>query len=134
MPAPDGTDIRFVVCMDCKAGGLKQCDRCCLHQHRSLPLHFVKLWNGQYFRTIAMRRLGFIFQLGHGGEACPSPGPANIMSVLSVDGTHYVRFRYCECPGQANEFTQLFRAEWFAGRATNVKQCVTFKVLGLGSG
>ncbi|KAJ7688490.1 hypothetical protein B0H16DRAFT_1487379 [Mycena metata] len=123
----------FVVCMDCKRGSLKQCQNCCLEQHRSLPLHFVKYWNGQYWRTIALRRLGFIFQLGHGGAVCPSPGPEHMMTVISMNGSHHVRVRYCECLEHHNEFTQLFRAQWFAARATNVKQCVTFETLGMGS-
>ncbi|KAJ7036231.1 hypothetical protein C8F04DRAFT_1258077 [Mycena alexandri] len=113
--APDGTGpLRFV-------------------QHRSHPLHVVKLWNGQYWRTTVMRRLGLIYQLGHGGAVCSSPGPERIMSVISRDGTHDVRFRYCECLGHGDEFAQLFRAGWFAARATNVKECVTFEMLGLGS-
>ncbi|KAJ7842733.1 hypothetical protein B0H13DRAFT_2365089 [Mycena leptocephala] len=65
---------RFIVCDECDLTGGKQCLRCCLEHHHSNPLHFVKEWNGRCWSQTNLGRLGFVYQLGHGGATCPLPG------------------------------------------------------------
>ncbi|KAJ6503465.1 hypothetical protein C8R47DRAFT_1210710 [Mycena vitilis] len=63
--------------------------------HRRFPLHWVKAWSRHESRwsTRALGTVGFVYQLGHGGYACPSPSSQRIMAVIANNGIHNVPFR-----------------------------------------
>ncbi|KAJ7664824.1 hypothetical protein B0H17DRAFT_1143582 [Mycena rosella] len=95
------------------------------------PLHYMREWNGRYWRRRTLGQLGFVFQLGHNGFNCPAPRkPKQVMTVLAVDRFHDVQFRYCNCPGHANQVTQLLQVEWFPTWGSNIANCVMFEMLG----
>ncbi|PBK59521.1 hypothetical protein ARMSODRAFT_991128 [Armillaria solidipes] len=78
--------------------GLMVCERCCLRNHASLPLHVIQKWEGERFVKIAMRDLGLRLQL-----------------VMDTDGLHEVDVNYCACDrrGGANRRQQLLRFGWY---------------------
>ena len=58
-------------CLDCSANPLL-CRSCCRLSHKRLHMHRIQCWNGKYFRTSALWETGLVFNLGHGGNPCPS--------------------------------------------------------------
>ncbi|KAJ6493719.1 hypothetical protein C8R47DRAFT_1213988 [Mycena vitilis] len=96
----------------------------------SLPVHFATEWTGTCWERTPLRRLGFVFQLGHRGLACPSAeAEEKRMTVIAANGIHIVKFRYCNCPGHPEGVAQLVNVGWFPGR--DEVKCVTFEMLGI---
>ncbi|KAJ6474618.1 hypothetical protein C8R47DRAFT_1221018 [Mycena vitilis] len=122
---------RFLVCEDCPTfHRVKKCLNCFLLFHRSSPVHFATEWTGTCWERTPLRRLGFVFQLGHRGLACPSAeAEEKRMTVIAANGIHIVKFRYCNCPGHPEGVAQLVNVGWFPGR--DEVKCVTFEMLGI---
>ena len=58
-------------CLDCSVGQRLFCHDCCLQQHKSLPFHHLKRWNGTFFDWQDLGDLGSVIYLGHDGIPCP---------------------------------------------------------------
>ncbi|KAJ7601475.1 hypothetical protein DFH06DRAFT_1025950, partial [Mycena polygramma] len=86
-------------------------------------------WNGQFWERTTLKRLGLVFQLGHGGHPCPSPSRQKTMTVIAANGIHRVNFCCCNCPGHPDQTVQVVNVGWLPGRE-GVK-CVTLEMLGI---
>lgn len=65
-----GTSNGRFRCSDC-IGDSVHCQNCVLKQHKLLPFHRIKVWNGKYFAETTLQDQGYVLHLGHGGETCP---------------------------------------------------------------
>ncbi|KAJ7817577.1 hypothetical protein B0H13DRAFT_1662585 [Mycena leptocephala] len=123
---------RFFRCQDC--GDFLQCQSCCVKRHELSPLHLLKEWTGNFWKSRTLESLGHIYQLGHQGRPCSSPAPLiRTMVVLDITGIHTLRFQYCGCAGSrtSNNLQQLLRNGWYPATVTDPTTCATFKVLDL---
>ncbi|KAJ7142169.1 hypothetical protein C8R46DRAFT_1233204 [Mycena filopes] len=125
-------DRRMFRCADC--GEFVHCKSCCLKRHSMTPLHFLKVWNGEFWADTTLWALGLIYQLGHQGGPCESPD-AVLRSVVVMDttGIHQVRYRRCGCDRSdtLNPRREFMRNAWYAASATDPDTCATFRVLDL---
>ena len=48
------------------------CTECCIQIHVQNPYHRIKRWNGQDFERSDLGLLGFVINVGHDGQNCPS--------------------------------------------------------------
>ncbi|KAL1661534.1 hypothetical protein GGF50DRAFT_60884, partial [Schizophyllum commune] len=129
-PPADAPDAgRLFCCWEC--GDFNECLSCCLDRHERMPLHHIEEWTGQYWEKVSLTSLGLIYQLGHGGGACPLPEPL-VRNLTVLDrGVHSLRIRYCGCRlGPTSEHTvQLLRNRWYPATATDPESCATFALL-----
>ena len=58
-------------CKECSSQDLF-CHTCCFTAHRTMALHRIEKWTGQFFDVTSLNQEGFILHLGHGGEPCPT--------------------------------------------------------------
>ncbi|KAJ7039474.1 hypothetical protein C8F04DRAFT_1178631 [Mycena alexandri] len=97
-----------------------------------LPLHRLKEWNGMFWASTTLKKLGFVYQLGHGGYTCPHPAPTpHDMVVMDTEAIHTVSYRYCRCDkaDHANNLQQLLRNEWYPATTVDPATCATFRVI-----
>ncbi|KAK7052398.1 CxC2 domain-containing protein [Favolaschia claudopus] len=102
-------------CRDC--GVFVQCHAC---------------WTGKFWSGTALCKLDYVFQLGHGGFACPRPAPAiREMVVMDFPVIHTVKFRYCACDlsDTANNLQQLLRNGWYPATTIDPGTCATIQTL-----
>ncbi|KAJ7653365.1 hypothetical protein DFH06DRAFT_1317124 [Mycena polygramma] len=129
-PLATPTCPRLFVCEDCpEFYRVKKCLNCFVRTHRSHPLHFPTEWNGLFWQRTTLQRLGFVFQLGHRGQPCPSHGEQKTMTVIAANSIHCVNFRCCQCPGHPDQTVQVVKVGWLPG-SEGVK-CVTLEMLGI---
>ncbi|KAJ7768842.1 hypothetical protein B0H16DRAFT_1452770 [Mycena metata] len=124
---PDGRIFR---CADC--GEFLQCKNCCLERHSMTPLHFLKVWNGEFWVGETLKSLGLIYQLGHQGAPCPRPNAVvRSLVVLDTTGVHEIKYRQCGCARAEtlNPVKELVRNAWYPASATNPDTCATLKAL-----
>ncbi|KAJ7040856.1 hypothetical protein C8F04DRAFT_948131, partial [Mycena alexandri] len=125
-------------CVRCDTGVM--CRVCCREAHATLPLHTLQvscrsmLW----LAKATLREIGFVYQMGHGGNACEVPAPeiSSLMVMCDKSGNHFLNLRYCNCgkygldgatkPGQ---WLQIRRHGWFASTSKHPGACATFRVL-----
>ncbi|KAJ7021338.1 hypothetical protein C8F04DRAFT_1195583 [Mycena alexandri] len=100
----------------CRAGKFQEA-------HATLPLHTLQRWAGRRWKKATLREIGFVYQMGHGGNACEVPAPeiSSLMVMCDKSGNHFLNLRYCNCgkygldgatkPGQ---WLQIRRHGWFA--------------------
>ncbi|KAJ7608827.1 hypothetical protein DFH06DRAFT_1148723 [Mycena polygramma] len=126
-----GGTHRFFLCECC--GLEKRCLTCCLLDHATKPLHIVAEWNGRSrgWHKKPLVRLGFVYQLGHGGAPCPSPSRPRSLLVVAADGCHDIDFSFCNCgpPTHGDSIMQFLQVEWFPATSYNITTCVTFRSL-----
>ncbi|KAJ7029504.1 hypothetical protein C8F04DRAFT_1264960 [Mycena alexandri] len=119
-------------CTDC--GEFVQCLKCTLSRHTLTPLHRIKEWRGTFWVPSSINVLGGIYQLGHGGHACPRPAPvACTMVVVDCQYIHSVKVRYCGCDqaDRAQDLDQLLANSWYPATITDPATCATFSALEL---
>ncbi|KAJ7717168.1 hypothetical protein DFH07DRAFT_973682 [Mycena maculata] len=117
-------------CLDC--GQFLQCKKCCVEGHVCTPLHRIEEWNGQFWIPVTLRELGLVYQLGHGGMACPYPDPRLLtMTVLELPYIHRVHYRYCKCQkaAHATNLQQCLRNGWYPATITDPATCASFRTL-----
>nr|GAT44791.1 predicted protein [Mycena chlorophos] len=51
-------------CCECSHSRLV-CVDCCVAEHAGNPLHWIEVWNGQYFKRTSLKSIGLRVQLGH---------------------------------------------------------------------
>ncbi|KAJ7431409.1 hypothetical protein B0H11DRAFT_2262044 [Mycena galericulata] len=84
-------------CMD----DLPACGPCTLIAHQQHPRHDVEEWTEKrYWKRRILTEIGYVYQRGHDGLACPCPSAAvEEQLVLTRSGTHTILCRDCECEG-----------------------------------
>ncbi|KAJ7625127.1 hypothetical protein DFH06DRAFT_1325209 [Mycena polygramma] len=89
------------------------CHSCCVIDHRSLPLHFLKEWTGTFWDNVTLCEIGLVYQLGHRGRQCPSPASATrSLLVYDTKGVQTVKCRHCACESANSEAQQILDAGW----------------------
>ncbi|KIJ89697.1 hypothetical protein K443DRAFT_117632 [Laccaria amethystina LaAM-08-1] len=120
-----------IKCKDCQTGRMLKCTECVVASHRTLPLHLIERWNGEFFDKDTLQNLGHRYQLGHSGAPCPcpQPGPKNFV-VFDTSGPHFVTIDYCHCSDDPlTNWTQLLREQWFPATLTCPQTVFTFDSL-----
>ncbi|KAJ7749884.1 hypothetical protein B0H16DRAFT_1318981 [Mycena metata] len=117
-------------CSHC--GVFVQCLDCVTSRHSMSPLHRLKEWNGTFWAATTVKKLGIVYQLGHGGHPCRRPAPkVHEMVVLDTDAIHTVSYRFCGCDraDRANNLEQLMRNAWYPATTVDPDTCATFRLL-----
>ncbi|KAJ7017500.1 hypothetical protein C8F04DRAFT_1279279 [Mycena alexandri] len=123
-------------CALCKKN-IVETERLFKSRHALMPLHLIKEWKGEFWQPTSLRDMGLVYQLGHGGAACPFPAAkALAMTVIHTMGIHQLRYRYCNCTcsctlGDNQHLVQLLHNRWYPATVTDPATCVTFNVLNL---
>ncbi|KAJ7234341.1 hypothetical protein C8J57DRAFT_1531743 [Mycena rebaudengoi] len=123
---------RIFKCRTC--GAFLMCEACCLAEHKRRPLHMIEEWDGTSWINMSLKRLGLVYQLGHGGLPCVYPdAKINTMTVLDVPYVHQINFRYCKCARSdtADNLQQLLRNSWWPASVTSPATCAMFATLEL---
>ncbi|KDR65285.1 hypothetical protein GALMADRAFT_82040 [Galerina marginata CBS 339.88] len=126
-----GDAAGIIKCRDCADGALLKCPECAVSSHANHPLHRVERWNGEFFDKASLQSLGYRYQLGHSGAACPcpQPGPKNFI-VFSISGPHFVSINYCHCHDEPlSTWQQLLREGWFPATLSRPQTVFTFDCL-----
>ncbi|KAJ7248910.1 hypothetical protein B0H12DRAFT_1203047 [Mycena haematopus] len=120
-----------MVCDDC--GTFLQCRSCVVARHALHPLHRVKEWNGTYWVKTTLKKLGCVYQLGHGGFPCSNATIARDMVVMDTYHIHIISVRYCGCSTSARDsnLDQLLRNLWYPATTVDPATCATFACLDL---
>lgn len=108
------------------------CQACVVSRHRNLPLHWIDVWNGNFFERKDLSELHFILHLGHRGEECPNATkgfkPADFV-ILHENGVHKCQVKYCQCAGRPPLRSQLIRAGFFPATLDRTETAFTLDVL-----
>ncbi|KAJ7027839.1 hypothetical protein C8F04DRAFT_1212338 [Mycena alexandri] len=117
-------------CSDCSV--FVQCLDCVTSRHSLSPLHRLKEWNGTFWTATTVKKLGIVYQLGHGRHPCRRPAPkVHDLVVLDTEGIHTVSYRFwgCDRADRANNLEQLMRNEWYPATTVDPDTCATFRSL-----
>ncbi|PBK59415.1 hypothetical protein ARMSODRAFT_991160 [Armillaria solidipes] len=113
--------------------GLLLCQSCCLRDHSSMPLHFVRKWTGERFVKTTLCELGLRVQIGHfDGSECICPEQAGrTFTVMDTNGIHEVDINYCACDrrGGSTRRQQLLRFGWYPATLYHPRTCATLTLL-----
>ncbi|TFK78066.1 hypothetical protein K466DRAFT_507802, partial [Polyporus arcularius HHB13444] len=118
-------------CMECYQHQ-PLCRECTSERHRNLPLHWVEVWNGRYFKRTDLSALGLEIHLEHRGECCPHATldtPARDFVIAHHNGVHQCKVRYCFCPTSPKPLSQLVRAGFFPPTVDRMETAFTLEVL-----
>ncbi|KAJ7689073.1 hypothetical protein B0H14DRAFT_3101092 [Mycena olivaceomarginata] len=117
----------FFRCGEC--GVFLQCRDCCVQRHRTIPLHFLDEWNGEFWKRTTLKDIGLVYQLGHEGMKCNVPHPlVHSLTVLHTTGIHEIHYQFCGCDRSdtANGLAQLLWNAWYPASFTDPDTCATF--------
>lgn len=125
-------DIR---CLDCFGRGL-YCANCALTSHQVHPFHRVEKWQGHCFLRSTLFEEGMVLNLVHQGQECslssghtPRARVEDTIIIVHTPGVAHHRVRYCQCPGAANHYNQLFQHGLFPASFDRPSTAFTFEVL-----
>ncbi|KAJ6450349.1 hypothetical protein C8R47DRAFT_1230310 [Mycena vitilis] len=65
-PPGRGLPSGIVHCGICDSGVM--CYSCCKKEHKCKPLHRLRKWTGDRWRTSSLKSIGYVFQMGHRGD------------------------------------------------------------------
>ncbi|KAJ7154951.1 hypothetical protein C8R43DRAFT_884998 [Mycena crocata] len=122
--------VRLFKCEDC--GEFLQCQKCCLAHHTRTPLHVMKEWSGDFWLPRTLTDIGLVYQLGHGGFACPVPDDmVRKLTIIEAPVIHQINVRYCKCDksDDADNLEQLLRNKSYLAAVTDPGTCATFRSL-----
>lgn len=74
-----------------------------------MPCHRFSEWNGHHFVDRTSKDLGFVFHLGHGGNACDLGKTCDFI-LGDISGIHELRGCFCRHPGKPDFPKQLLDA------------------------
>ncbi|KIM37573.1 hypothetical protein M413DRAFT_56267, partial [Hebeloma cylindrosporum] len=121
-------------CRDC-SGREMVCGGCIVDTHKRLYLHRIQEWNGVYFETSSLKKLGLRVQLGHRfGERCFNSERCtnDDFVIIDIHGIHEVGIDFCGCGKSDQRHTvQLLRANLFPATVKQPKTAATTRVLEL---
>ncbi|KAJ7889256.1 hypothetical protein B0H13DRAFT_1888091 [Mycena leptocephala] len=120
-----------IMCGDC--GPKLMCKRCCLTEHKTKPLHRLRVWERGWQPT-TLAQEGLIINLGHGGLPCLWPiNPPIAMTVIGKSTVQTVNVKMCGCgifePGAAGDWAQIKAIGWYRAGLIHPRVCTTFRVL-----
>ena len=119
-------------CLSC-LGGHAWCASCAIKAHSRLPFHRLQQWNGHFYEAVTLQDLGFVFNLGHGGDACPLNGdrPGEQFTAVDSAGIFVHTVKWCRCNGASDKdkHLQLLRCCLFPSTTTRPQTGFTFNVL-----
>lgn len=116
------------LCNNCHGAG-SYCAQCILNRHRNIPLHRIKKWNGLFLENVSLKSLGLVTYFGHGGSACPKAEGASTLSILHIDGFHFILASFCRCSSAWTHDLQLFDGKLFSASLLLPKSAFTFELL-----
>ena len=93
---------------------------------------FRQVWNGEFFQKTALNNLGFRFYAAHEHTPCPSADSTYSITVIDVNGVHYIDIQFCACTEDVNyveRYRQLLRVGWYPASFQRPKTAFTFNVL-----
>ncbi|KAF8131350.1 hypothetical protein K438DRAFT_1642889, partial [Mycena galopus ATCC 62051] len=107
---------------------------CIIAAYAANPLHRIERWNGRWFESSSLKRLGLHVQLRHPPhERCSEPLALHAgFVVLHTNGIHEVAIDSCDCEHcvwARRPEEQLLRAGWFPATDDRPRTCATTEVL-----
>jgi hypothetical protein len=93
---------------------------------------------GEFYDSVALYDLGFVWYLGHGGDPCPNnisdsgaDSSCDSFTVVHSTGIFVHRLKWCTCNQMKLEdrHLQLLRARMFSSTTTKPQTAFTFEVL-----
>ncbi|KAH9856760.1 hypothetical protein C2E23DRAFT_722024 [Lenzites betulinus] len=130
-PTPGCQSACAARCRECP-GREPTCTSCAVRLHRNLPLHWLSVWNGDFFQRRDLAHFGFVWYLGHHGDPCPNipvGDPPIKFVVVHDNGVHSSLLHYCHCPGRPSRLSQLVRADLFPATLDRIETAFTCHVL-----
>ncbi|KAG6846689.1 hypothetical protein H0H93_012418 [Arthromyces matolae] len=121
-------EFRCIDCLHCEM----KCRSCIVDNHKTLPLHRIQAWNGQFFEKQSLKCMGLRIQLNHlPGDVCGAPRPAPDDDFVIVDTyqIHEVGLDFCNCEQSIPFAVQLLRAQLYPTTGSNPCSAVTFSCL-----
>ncbi|KAI0063042.1 hypothetical protein BV25DRAFT_1771787, partial [Artomyces pyxidatus] len=127
----DGNRVACIRCETCFGGHLL-CEECTVEQHSRAPFHIIKRWNGHFFVSETLTKIGLRVQLGHvGGGRCPIPHPGHKnFVIIDVTGIHRVALDFCDCQSLPHR-VQMIQSELWPSTPLEPQTGATFAVLKL---
>ncbi len=102
-------------CTEC--GAMRpQCQPCIEKAHKHLHLHWIDVWNGDYFERKDLSALGHTIYLGHHDGPCPHIPTANTpvdTVIVHTNGVHRCCVHYCHCVNNRPHFNQLMTSGYW---------------------
>ena len=102
------------------------------------PSNFVsqadcaQCWKDGFFNRASLHSLGYIFHLGHGGDACPADTSPHQLTIIDMNGWHKLQVRFCRC-GTGNvpreRYRQLLHMRWHPASIDRPKTAFTSDLL-----
>ncbi|KAJ7798689.1 hypothetical protein B0H14DRAFT_3092881 [Mycena olivaceomarginata] len=123
--------IADVQCHDC-IGYRMSCKACFVEEHIHSPFHWAEVWDTTrgFFVRHDISKLDHVIQLGHQGEACPSPSPVRLFTVIESNGLHSTKLAFCGCREQPpDKIGQLMRARLFPATTRDPHSAFTISML-----
>ncbi|KAJ3506738.1 hypothetical protein NMY22_g17151 [Coprinellus aureogranulatus] len=114
------------------------CEYCFINAHKHNPLHWAESWNSElscFVRTdISTLSPSFAIHLEHCGNPCPSSyidqeGNFIETTLVTLNGVHRTRVRFCTCKGIPDRVGQLMVAGFFPASVKRPKTAFSFEVL-----
>ncbi|KAJ7025054.1 hypothetical protein C8F04DRAFT_1269661 [Mycena alexandri] len=66
-------------------GGLPGCATCIAVVHEKKPEHWLEEWcENRYWKLVALADVGYVYQRGHDGNACPNPAEDTSVEVVQT--------------------------------------------------
>jgi hypothetical protein len=131
---PCGKNVALFRCAGqeyCFQGRLR-CQSCIVRDHVHLPFHRIEEWTGAYFKKTSLQSLGYILQLGHGGEPCPNVDAhsrVRQMVIIHSNGLHSIAVQFCYCYDASLAAIQLSDAQLFPVTMEQPQTAFSFGVL-----
>ncbi|TEB31109.1 hypothetical protein FA13DRAFT_1754893 [Coprinellus micaceus] len=126
-----------VTCFDCTQYPVT-CESCFVAAHKHHPLHWAEVWTsklGCFVRhDISALSPSFSVHLGHDGDRCPFSDPSEggkaiDITLITGNGVHRTRVRFCSCHGIPDQFSQLMKAGFFPATVKQPRTAFSFSVL-----
>ncbi|KAF8995350.1 hypothetical protein BDZ89DRAFT_905700, partial [Hymenopellis radicata] len=108
------------------------CQDCIVDHHEHLPLHWIEVWNNNYYESVTLRELGLSVTVGHAhGGGCPHQyTTTKEFTVLHTNGIHGVDVGFCGCYGADPEPRNLLlQAVWYPSTPLSPEMGITFELL-----
>lgn len=128
-----GTRTKATVkCTDCSFSA-PACSLCFIDEHVARYTHWANVWNDQIgcYARQDISCLGYVINLGHGGEPCPHTIPNSdlFFHIVDINGVHDTKVRFCGCLPQVDRAFQLLQHQLFPATMSRPKMAFTFQLL-----
>lgn len=132
-----GKGKRTITCYDCTQHPLC-CEQCFISGHKHSPLHWAERWDPDIScfvrHTVSSLNPSFSISLGHCGDPCPfsligEPEKPVDITLVTVNGVHRTRIRFCTCHGIPDRLGQLMSAGFMPATVKSPRTAFSFAVL-----